>query len=61
MKEISGYFEGDRRSRILLSDAGTYMVEMYQNKELIEFRKFPGRTLRYAEDCAEDWVNGEIQ
>jgi hypothetical protein len=61
MIELSRYYENNRESRILSSVKGTFVVEMYQDNQLIESRSLPGYTLRYAEDCAENWVIGEIQ
>jgi len=37
-----------------------YVVDMYENEELIETRELVGKSLYYAEDCARNWDEGII-
>ncbi len=37
-----------------------YIVKMYVGDELVEERPIVGHSKRYAEDCAENWINGII-
>jgi|TARA_B110000503_G_C6888765_1_gene305826 hypothetical protein len=39
----------------------TFVVDMYEGKELIESRKLSGYSKAYAESCAENWENGVIE
>jgi hypothetical protein len=38
-----------------------YEVEMFEDGRLVESRPLYGHTLQYAEDCAENWVEGIIK
>jgi|TARA_R110002124_G_scaffold264157_1_gene430693 hypothetical protein len=37
-----------------------YVVEMFEDGELVESRPMYGKSIKYAEDCAENWENGII-
>ena len=49
-----------KTATIVLED-GTYGVEFYENNELIEYRTFPNKSLRYAEDAAENFALGILR
>ena len=38
-----------------------YVVHLYENNKIVETRELPGKSLRYAEDLAENWETGVIQ
>lgn len=38
-----------------------YEVNMYEKNQLIESRPIVGHSLIYAEDCADNWINGVIK
>ena len=38
-----------------------WVVNMYEDGKLLESRDLPNKSLRYAEDCAENWENGLIK
>jgi hypothetical protein len=37
-----------------------YVVDMYEDDVILESRPIIGHSLRYAEDCAENWETGII-
>lgn len=39
----------------------TYVVDMYLDDELVERRELPGKSLYYAQDTAENWLNEVIK
>ena len=51
----------NRMARVCVGDGFDYIVEMYQEKELVESRTISGYSIDYAEDCAENWVTGVIK
>ena len=50
----------NRVARVCVGEGFDYIVEMYENKELVESRVISGHSIDYAEDCAENWVTGVI-
>ena len=38
----------------------TYVVDFYENDVLVETRELPGKSIHYAQDTAENWLNGVI-
>lgn len=56
---LSEYTKEDREAKIYDTDEG-YVVEMFEEGKPIELRSLTNHTLRYAEDCAENWVEGII-
>jgi len=38
----------------------TYVVDFYENDALVETRELPGKSIYYAQDTAENWLNGII-
>jgi len=49
----------ERSSRVL--ETTCWQVEMYEDNVLIETRELPGKSIHYANDCAENWNNGIIE
>jgi len=53
--------------RVPAVDSGTngpdvmWIVNLYEDNILLESRELPGKSLRYAEDVAENWENGIIK
>jgi hypothetical protein len=35
----------------------TYVVDFYDDGKLVETRELPGKSLYYAQDTAENWLN----
>lgn len=52
-----------RRIRTDNAAAGedAYVVDLYEQNRLVQTRELPGKSLRYAEDLAENWETGVIQ
>ena len=48
----------NRKAKVKASTV--YVVEMFEDGELVESRPMYGKSIRYAEDCAENWENGII-
>ena len=48
----------NRKAKVKASTV--YVVEMYEDCKLVETRPMYGKSIRYAEDCAENWENGII-
>ena len=40
---------------------GAYIVDMFEGDFLVDSRMIEGRTYRYADECAENWVLGVIK
>ena len=56
---LSEFWSDDKsKTASIILDNGTYGVEFYENNELIEYRTFPNKSLRYAEDAAENFTLG---
>ena len=54
-------FIRDNRKAIVLRNAMGFYVEMYDTDELIETRELYKHAELYAENCAENWVDGVIE
>ena len=48
----------NRKAKVKASTV--YVVEMYEDGKLVETCPMYGKSIRYAEDCAENWENGII-
>jgi len=48
-----------RYSRVIQAEC--WVVEMYENNVLVETRELPGKSVHYANDCAENWDSGLIR
>ncbi len=51
-------FIRDNRKAIVLKNANGFYVELYDTDELIETRELYNHSELYAENCAENWVDG---
>ena len=60
MKIISEFENETRSAIVIFNDETAFTVEMYEDNKLVESRKIVNHTLQYAEDCAENWVEGII-
>ena len=60
---ISEYYDHmmDKRKAVILVDEIGYSVELWEDGKLIETRDLRGHTQQYAQDCAENWVEGIIK
>lgn len=56
---LSEYTKDGRMAKIYDTQDG-YTVELYENGDVVDTRDLSGHTLRYAEDCAENWIEGII-
>ena len=62
MTTMNEYWSSDKsKTATIILDNGTYGVEFYENNEFIEYRTFPNKSLRYAEDAAENFVTGILR
>jgi len=61
MKIISEYEKEARSAIVIFKDETVFTVEMYEGDKLVESREIVDHTLQYAEDCAENWVEGIIE
>lgn len=62
MMTLSEFWSDDNsKTATIILDNGTYGVEFYQDNELIEYRTFPNKSLRYAEDAAENFTLGILR
>lgn len=69
MDDIIGKYYGseeydNRESHIRMDNDGVYTVDFWKDYKLVESRRMDPdgipRSLRYAEDAAENWVMGYI-
>jgi hypothetical protein len=59
---LSEFWSDDKsKTATIILDNGAYGVEFYENNELIEYRTFPNKSLRYAEDAAENFTLGILR
>ena len=56
---LSEYSKDGRDAKIYDTDEG-YVVELMEDSKPVEVRNLTNYSLRYAEDCAENWVEGII-
>jgi len=38
-----------------------YVVDFYENDMIVETRELPGKSIYYAQDAAENWLNGVLK
>ena len=50
----------NRKATVKARTTITYVVDMFEDGKLVESRELEGKSIRYAEDCAENWENGII-
>lgn len=48
--------ENDRRAVVFMSD-GVWHVDLFENDMFVELKTLRGKSVHYAEDLAENWVN----
>ena len=58
--ELYHSFQRDNRKALVLKNANGFYVELYDTDELIETRELYNHAEIYAENCAENWVDGII-
>jgi len=60
---LSEYYDNKHnvRKAIILDHGNGYWVELWEHGNLVETRDLRYKTLQYAEDCAENWVEGIIK
>jgi hypothetical protein len=59
---LSRYFSDDQtRHADIISTPNGYHVECFENEQLVQRRNCWEHTRQYAEDCAENWVEGIIE
>jgi len=60
--EISTYYSTDYRLKAtVIRGDECYFVDFYKDDVIIDSRRIEGKSLRYVEDIAENFVNGIIQ
>lgn len=52
--------DGTRSSQIVLGEDHVYVILYYDEGALVASRRYPSKTLNWAEDQAENWVLGEL-
>ena len=60
-KAISQFWSDDKtKTAVVNVDTKTcsYFVEYYLNEKLVETKDYPCKSLRWAEDCAENYTLG---
>ena len=50
----------NRKATVKARQSTVYVVDMFEDGKLVESRELEGKSIRYAEDCAENWKNGII-
>ena len=61
MRFLEEFVEGPRSASIYLGGIDNdYLVLFFLENQWIETRSLVGQTMRYAQDCAENWVKGVI-
>ncbi len=60
MDKVSEFFGNGRRAIVYLTNEG-FRVSFYEGDEMISYRDCIGHSLRYAEDIAENYVEGILQ
>ena len=60
---LSEYYDNrhDARKAVVSNNGDGYWVELWEHGKLIETRDLRHKTLQYAEDCAENWIEGIIK
>lgn len=54
---ISEFWKDERKATIRLTSEG-YEVDLYESEVMVETREVHGHSESYAEDVAENWVEG---
>lgn len=58
-KEISHFYSNDNRLKaVIMEGADCFFVDFYRDDVIIDSRRVTERSLRYAEDLAENFVSG---
>ena len=63
-KNISQFFcdKSERKAVVgLMIEPQVYYVDFYEDDNIIETRTFPGKSLHYVEDAAENYIFGILQ
>jgi len=61
MKFIEEFVKGPRSASIYIGGIDNdYLVLFFHENTWIETRSLVGQTRKYAQDCAENWVEGVI-
>jgi len=58
---LSEYWSDDGKRSAKVINNGGWWVEMWQGESIVERRNLTEHTQQYAEDCAENWVEGIIK
>ncbi len=60
---LSTYYSNDqkRMAEVWYRASCGYEVKMYENDEMVDQRALFEHSKQYAEDCAENWVEGIIK
>jgi len=62
MMTLSEFWSDDKsKTATVVKDANAFGVEFYENNELVEYRVFPDKSMRYAEDAAENFTLGILR
>jgi hypothetical protein len=65
MKEFVMYIKLKNRGAEIrkenTSSCEMYVVDFYEDDVIVESRDLPGKSIYYARDTAENWVNGIIE
>lgn len=60
--EVSQFYSDDTRLKAVVARTSEcFFVDFYKDEVMIESRRIEGHTPRYAEDLAENFVNGIIR
>lgn len=54
------YTSNDNQRRARIIDDGGWWVEMWQGESIVERRNLNEHSRAYAEDCAENWIEGRF-
>jgi hypothetical protein len=62
MEFLSEYYDNSESIRkAVVKDDNGFLVELWEHGKLVETRDLRHKSLQYAEDCAENWVEGIIK
>lgn len=62
MEFLSEYYDNNENVRkAVVKDDNGFLVELWEHGKLVETRDLRHKSLQYAEDCAENWVEGIIK
>ena len=57
---LSEYSSRDGKRSAKLINEGGWWVELWQGESIVERRNLTEHTKEYAQDCAENWVEGRF-